>query len=120
MQARATNFAKEYGKELYLRRQIAEQILELTGNMRVFCRVRPPSEEEATAPMAVTALDDTTVLLQDTSDKKRPTRRFEFNQVRYRPDACHPRGMVPVAETHAFKPMRDGCKASKRTPMSTL
>ena len=38
---KATEFAKEYGKEFYLRKQIAEQLQEMTGGMRVFCRVRP-------------------------------------------------------------------------------
>eukprot|EP00966_Prymnesium_polylepis_P302885 6997320-Prymnesium_polylepis.1 len=37
-EAKATEFAKEYGKEFYLRRQIAEQLQEMTGGLRVFCR----------------------------------------------------------------------------------
>ncbi|MGB2573760.1 MAG: hypothetical protein ACPIE8_05900, partial [Henriciella sp.] len=39
-EAKATEFAKEYGKEFYLRKQIAEQLQEMTGGLRVFCRVR--------------------------------------------------------------------------------
>ena len=85
-EAKATEFAKEYGKEFYLRKQIAEQLQEMTGGVRVFCRVRPPLEGEAEEEVAVKALDETTVLLEDQSDAKRPRRRFEFNQV-YGPTA---------------------------------
>ena len=77
---KATEYAKEYGKEFYLRKQIAEQLQELTGGLRVFCRVRPPPPGDDSGD-AVTTLDETTVLLQDKADKKRPTRRFEFGQV---------------------------------------
>ena len=81
-EAKATSFAKEYGKEFYLRKQIAEQLAELTGNLRVFCRVRAPLPSEEGEPTAVSALDDTTVLLQETGgDARRPMRRFEFSQV---------------------------------------
>ena len=81
-EGKATTFAKEYGKEFYLRKQIAEQVQELTGGLRVFCRIRAPLPNEAEGDThSVTALDDTTVLLQDKADTRRPTRRFEFNQV---------------------------------------
>jgi kinesin family protein C1 len=81
-EGKATSFAKEYGKEFYLRKQIAEQVQELTGGLRVFCRIRAPLPDEAEGDThSVTALDDTTVLLQDKVDTRRPTRRFEFNQV---------------------------------------
>ena len=72
---KATEYAREYGKEFYLRKQIAEQLQELTGGLRVFCRVRPPPPGDDSGD-AVTTLDETTVLLQDKADKKRPTRRF--------------------------------------------
>ena len=80
-EAKATKFAKEYGKEFYLRKEIGEKLQELTGGLRVFCRIRPPKPDESEESMAVTALDDTTVLLSDKNDARRPTRRFEFNQV---------------------------------------
>ena len=38
---------QEYGKEFYLRKQIAEQVQELTGGPRVFCRIRAPLPDEA-------------------------------------------------------------------------
>jgi len=85
-EAKATEFAKEYGKEFYLRKQIAEQLQEMTGGLRVFCRVRPALEGEADEEISVKALDETTVLLEDASDARRPRRRFEFNQV-YGPTA---------------------------------
>ena len=85
-EAKATEFAKEYGKEFYLRKQIAEQLQEMTGGLRVFCRVRPPTEGEGEAEVAVKALDETTVLVEDQADSRRPRRRFEFNQV-YGPTA---------------------------------
>ena len=85
-ESKATEFAKEYGKEFYLRKQIAEQLQEMTGGLRVFCRVRPALEGEAEEEISVKALDETTVLLEDQTDARRPRRRFEFNQV-YGPTA---------------------------------
>ena len=101
-EAKATEFAKEYGKEFYLRKQIAEQLQEMTGGMRVFCRVRPqPAPIELTqeqidagevAPVPAEPcckmLDETTVLLEDKSNSRHPRKRFEFNQV-YGPAAEH-------------------------------
>jgi hypothetical protein len=93
---KATEYAKEYGKEFYLRKQIAEQLQEMTGGMRVFCRVRPappkPEKPEGAAEGAaaedadadepcIKVLDETTLLLEDKNDTRRPRRRFEFNQV---------------------------------------
>jgi len=91
---KATEFAKEYGKEFYLRKQIAEQLQEMTGGMRVFCRVRPVNppppppaegEEAVEAPPEVEPcikmLDETTVLLEDKTNSRHPRKRFEYNQV---------------------------------------
>jgi len=89
---KATEFAKEYGKEFYLRKQIAEHLQEMTGGMRVFCRVRPlaappPVAEGDEAPPppevepCVKMLDETTVLLEDKGNARHPRKRFEFNQV---------------------------------------
>jgi len=94
-EAKATEFAKEYGKEFYLRKQISEQLQEMTGGMRVFCRVRPlPAPPELTQEQldagevvppqpepCVKTLDETTVLLEDKSNARNPRKRFEFNQV---------------------------------------
>ena len=89
-EAKATEFAKEYGKEFYLRKQIAEQLQEMTGGMRVFCRVRPVPEPPAapegepqpeTPAPCVQVLDETTVLLEDKANTRHPRRRFEYNQV---------------------------------------
>ena len=94
-EAKATEFAKEYGKEFYLRKQIAEQLQEMTGGMRVFCRVKPVPTPPAVAEgepqpegiePCVQVLDETTVLLEDKDNKRAPRRRFEFNQV-YGPGA---------------------------------
>jgi len=82
----ATEFAKQYGKEFYLRKQIAEQLQEMTGGLRVFCRVRPTAEGEGEEEIAVKVLDETTILLEDPKNTRKPRSRFEFNQV-YGPTA---------------------------------
>ena len=94
-EAKATEFAKEYGKEFYLRKQIAEQLQEMTGGMRVFCRVRPLPPIVDLTPEQISAgevqpppaepcckmLDETTILHEDKTNARHPRKRFEFNQV---------------------------------------
>ena len=40
-EGKATSFAKEYGKEFYLRKQIAEQVQELTGTLTLTLTLTP-------------------------------------------------------------------------------
>eukprot|EP00484_Ammonia_sp_Unknown_P030939 CAMPEP_0197024310 /NCGR_PEP_ID=MMETSP1384-20130603/4880_1 /TAXON_ID=29189 /ORGANISM="Ammonia sp." /LENGTH=1568 /DNA_ID=CAMNT_0042452673 /DNA_START=34 /DNA_END=4740 /DNA_ORIENTATION=+ len=84
-----------YQKEKKLRKQLLEQIIDLKGNIRVFCRVRPKirrqitdkdnssntAEGETPELMATTCLDDERVVINDESKKY-----FSFDQV-YPPEA---------------------------------
>lgn len=50
-----------YDKEFAYRRTIYNQLIELKGNIRVFCRIRPPVEYElncAEKDIVVTLLND--------------------------------------------------------------
>merc|ERR1719334_1606787 len=52
-------FENAYNKEVVLRRRYFNEIQELKGNIRVFCRIRPllPDEMEAEYTMKVRSLD---------------------------------------------------------------
>ena len=42
----------KYQKEMRLRKQLHNEIIELKGNIRVFCRVRPTIREDGSGPLA--------------------------------------------------------------------
>jgi len=85
--AKALQWAQElYKKELKLRKQYYNQIQELKGNIRVYCRVRPMSERElADGHSSVVSFpSDDELRLVDPSNGGR-TRVFEFDTV-FAPD----------------------------------
>merc|ERR1712130_29829 len=79
-----------YQKEKKLRKKLLEQLIDLKGNIRVFCRVRPKIKRKVTTLkneenddnepelMATTCLDDERIAIQDDSKKKK---EFVFDQV---------------------------------------
>jgi len=70
----------DYAAEMKLRKQLYNQIQELKGNIRVYCRVRPMVDSEKTKYQVVTTFpNDGEVCVVD-SDKGK-NRNFEFDQV---------------------------------------
>lgn len=41
---------QKYHREMALRKKLHNQVVELKGNIRVLCRVRPPITEDGTGP----------------------------------------------------------------------
>lgn len=77
---------KAYNREVALRRRYFNQIQELKGNIRVYCRVRPllPDEMEAEHTMKVRSLDKYQVYIEKLAENDRDTDRhktFEFDNV---------------------------------------
>lgn len=82
---RATEFARKYGNEFFLRKQLHNQLQEMVGNLRVYCRVRPPNKQELAVDgdngIAVTTPDEQSLVVNDKDDQRNPTRRFDYNMV---------------------------------------
>ena len=79
-----------YQKEKKLRKKLLEQVIDLKGNIRVFCRVRPRINRAASTGdepelMATTCLDDERIAINDhaTNNEK----EFTFDQV-YAPNSA--------------------------------
>nr|KAG5692985.1 hypothetical protein BaRGS_011621 [Batillaria attramentaria] len=73
---------RKYHKEMHLRKKYHNELVELKGNIRVFCRVRPPIREDGTGPQAEVVMtfdpdDDGVVYV---SNKGR-IQTFEFDKV---------------------------------------
>jgi hypothetical protein len=84
-EARATEFARKYGHEFFLRKQLHNQLQEMVGNLRVYCRVRPPNAHELVVDgangAAVGVPDETSLVVSDKDDARNPLRRYEYNMV---------------------------------------
>ena len=114
---RAEAYAKKYVTEFFLRKELHNQLQDLVGNLRVFCRIRPPRSDELLATgvggaeggqaagthaseaahaFAVEARDETTAIVLDRDDERRPIRR------RARTCAKH------LPQPHAGRRARDG------------
>ena len=79
---------ERYKKECKLRKQLYNQLIELRGNIRVFCRVRPlfgkEVEEEEEDVTRFPEEDEITVLASDGSYSRAKT--YEFDKV-FQPDS---------------------------------
>jgi len=104
------NLNATYQKEKKQRKKLLEKVIDLQGNIRVFCRVRPKikrqitntssssSSEEKPEKMATTCFDDERLIINDETQEK----TFQFDQV-YRPD---------TNQQHIFedvKPLIESC-----------
>jgi len=85
-QAEVEELLKKYRREEKLRRQLFNELQELKGNIRVFCRLKPyrPEEADAGGGIATTPADDVTVKVNDEVTGKQHA--FEFDVV-YGPTA---------------------------------
>ncbi len=83
-----------YQNEKKLRKKLLEEVIDLKGNIRVFCRVRPKIKREITANMndndknknnnelqPTTCLNDETIVLKDSNKKE-----LNFDQI-YKPNS---------------------------------
>ena len=79
---RVSEFERQWVAESKLRKELHNQLQELVGNLRVYCRVRPGlSSEEGKGGVCVDVQGSDAVVLRDLSSERRDEKRFEFTQV---------------------------------------
>lgn len=84
-QADAAQANARYLRESKQRRKVQNQLAEAKGNIRVFCRVRPPSAAEAASDeMCIAPTSETEVMVG--GDSKRAEHCFEYDRV-FGPDS---------------------------------
>ncbi|KAL8594301.1 hypothetical protein ACOMHN_001003 [Nucella lapillus] len=76
------DLVRKYHKEMRLRKKYHNELVELKGNIRVFCRVRPPIKEDGTGTQAdvIVTYDPDDLGLIYVSNKGR-IQTFEFDRV---------------------------------------
>ena len=79
---RAVEFEKQWVAESKLRKELHNQLEELVGNLRVYCRVRPQIEREAESEICVTVKGSDQVIIKDLDDDRRDKKHFMFTQAR--------------------------------------
>jgi len=83
---RAVEFEKQWVAESKLRKELHNQLEEMVGNLRVYCRVRPASKTELEGQMAVDVKGADTIVVTDHENDRVDAKKFTFTQV-YQPDA---------------------------------
>ena len=79
---RAAEFEKQYVQEAKLRKDLHNQLQELVGNLRVYCRVRPlVGANEQQGKMCVDVEASDRVTLRDHESERADNKHFEFTQV---------------------------------------
>merc|ERR1719181_2732154 len=76
---RASEFEKQWVSESKLRKDLHNQLEELVGNLRVYCRVRPPSKTELEGQLAVEVKGNDRVVVRDhDSDRQDNAKNYNF------------------------------------------
>lgn len=80
LQEQLEDIQKKYRKELALRKQTHNLLIEARGNIRVHCRIRPFLENEDSSYCPLTIIDEENLTLTSPNQKQRP-RKFTFDNV---------------------------------------
>ena len=83
---RAVEFEKQWVSESKLRKDLHNQLEEMVGNLRVYCRVRPPNSREKEGMMSVEVKGSDMVVVRDHETDRKEDKKFSFTQV-YKPDS---------------------------------
>ena len=80
---RGLEFEKQWVNESKLRKELHNQLEEMVGNLRVYCRLRPPktSEKEPGMQMSVVIKGSDTVIVTDHENDRKEDKKFTFTQV---------------------------------------
>jgi len=81
---RAIEFEKQWVSESKLRKELHNQLEEMVGNLRVYCRVRPASKAEQDAPLSVEVKGADQIVVRDHDNERNDPKNFTFTQV-YKP-----------------------------------
>jgi hypothetical protein len=77
--------AASYAKEVRARKDLFNLVQELKGNIRVYCRVRPPNDREKADPTtrdAISYPDEGSMVVAN--EERKATHPFDFEQI-FRP-----------------------------------
>ena len=79
---RAVEFEKQWVSESKLRKELHNQLEEMVGNLRVYCRVRPASKAEREGQLSVEVKGSDKVIVTDhESGRKDDAKHYNFTQV---------------------------------------
>jgi predicted nucleic acid-binding Zn-ribbon protein len=94
--AELTNLAAAYQREFKLRKQLFNQIQELKGNIRVYCRVRPLSSRENDSQENCINYPEDDKLAIDNAEKK-ISHSFEFEKI-FQPNSTQEQVFGEIAD----------------------
>ena len=72
---------KEYEKEVRLRRYYFNQVQELKGNIRVYCRVRPLIGRDGNSQVCVSFPDDVSMVIRNGEERHSSSTSYEFEKI---------------------------------------
>ena len=78
---RAVEFERQWVAESKLRKDLHNQLEEMVGNLRVYCRVRPASKSEEENPLSVEVKGADRVMVKDHDDDRKDPKRYDFTHV---------------------------------------
>ena len=78
---RAIEFEKQWVAESKLRKELHNQLEEMVGNLRVYCRVRPASKAEQENELSVEVKGSDKVIVKDHESDRGDTKTYNFTQV---------------------------------------
>ena len=78
---RAIEFEKQWVAESKLRKELHNQLEEMVGNLRVYCRVRPASKTEKEGDISVEVKGNDQVIVKDHENAKVEDKKYNFTQV---------------------------------------
>ena len=78
---RAVEFEKQWVSESKLRKELHNELEEMVGNLRVYCRVRPASKAEQEGLISVDVKGADQVVVKDHEDDRKDSKKYMFTQV---------------------------------------
>ena len=76
---RAVEFEKQWVAESKLRKELHNQLEEMVGNLRVYCRVRPASKSEKEGPLSVEVKGADRVVVKDHDDDRKDEKALQLH-----------------------------------------
>ena len=77
----AVEFEKQWVNESKLRKELHNQLEEMVGNLRVYCRLRPAKAVEKEGLLSVEVKGSDTVVVRDHESDRKDDKKYQFTQV---------------------------------------